>query len=303
MLDALKRAVKNNRIASVLLTLGESSLKALAYRRSGPSSTFLPAEKRAILEQLRKNGLVILPGYYSEERCAELRSAIDDAIAKHPESVCKDEEGSDHRLFGFERFHETVQEFHSDPFFHALSEAYHRCSILNAFTLAGRLECRAGNRGSGGGWHRDSFGRQFKSIVYLSDVDECHGPFQYLKHSAQLGKIVRHIWRARLGYRKNRLSDEQVSRILEVEAENLVTATGSVESLVLMDPRGIHRGMPIAEGCRYALTNYYFAALDVTQSLVDHFNAHVKMVDGNPLMVAEIRAFRAAEPSPAPVSA
>ena len=77
---------------------------------------------------------------------------------------------TDQRIFGIEK----ISKLHNDLFAtnHMIkrvgaavvnSELYLQC------TMAGKLYYKNGNLGSGGGWHRDSFSRQFKSIVYLTD--------------------------------------------------------------------------------------------------------------------------------------
>ena len=43
--------------------------------------------------------------------------------------------------------------------------------------------------GSGGSWHRDSYLRQFKSLIYLNDVTDENGPFQVLTDSHKTEQI------------------------------------------------------------------------------------------------------------------
>jgi len=167
--------------------------------------------------------------------------------------------------------------------------------------MAGRVTAAPGNRGSGGGWHRDSFARQFKAIIYLDDVDESRGPFEYLTETTSLGSMVRDIWRGGLAYGQTRLPETQVEPLIAGRPGALRTVTGRAGTLVLADTRGIHRGMPIATGARHALTNYYFAPDVVTPSLLAHFTKHVSWVDGGSLDLETALAFEpdAAEPTPA----
>ena len=51
-------------------------------------------------------------------------------------------------------------------------------------TLLGqRVEGTPGNSGSGGSWHRDSIKKQFKAFLFISDVDDKSGPFQFFPKS------------------------------------------------------------------------------------------------------------------------
>ena len=55
---------------------------------------------------------------------------------------------------------------------------------------------------------------------------------------------------------KRRFNEEEVRKMEEYSNENIQTLTGKAGTLILVDTRGIHRGKPIEEGERYALTNY-----------------------------------------------
>src|SRR5947208_506487 len=49
--------------------------------------------------------------------------------------------------------------------------------------LAKVIDAIPENNGSGDGWHRDGHSFQFKSILYLSDVNDTNGPFEFLPGS------------------------------------------------------------------------------------------------------------------------
>ena len=121
------------------------------------------------------------------------------------------------------------------------------------------VQSKAENKGSGGGWHRDTvYGRQFKAILYLVDVDEGTGPFQYLPGSHKFSSVWKSIWNFDFDVYQNRLTHDQVQAICEKLGYRFQTFTGQAGGLILADTTGIHRGMPIQHGRRLALTNYYF---------------------------------------------
>ena len=46
-------------------------------------------------------------------------------------------------------------------------------------------------KNSGGGWHRDAHDCQFKVLMYLSDVNEKNGCFQFITNSSKNLKVRR----------------------------------------------------------------------------------------------------------------
>ena len=71
------------------------------------------------------------------------------------------------------------------------------------------------------------------------------------------------------GYPNTRFSDYEL-KILNKEKK--ITLTGKAGTLILFDGSLIHRGKPVLEGKRYALTNYYFPELDYN-NLVKKFKS------------------------------
>ncbi|MCA8959704.1 MAG: phytanoyl-CoA dioxygenase family protein [Planctomycetes bacterium] len=280
---SFRETVYRDPAVATTLTVASACLHAWRYRKSAPQPA--PADETAqrALDELRRDGLTVLPGYLDAESCALLRESIDRTIGEIPDRVWTDEEEADHRLFGFERLDTQALSFFADPWLRGIAQAYTRCELVNLFTLGGRIDTRDGNLGSGGGWHRDSFALQVKAIAYLSDVDEDHGPFQFITGTAQLSNIIRDIWQAGFAFRQTRLDHESVMKIGERYPETFRTLTAPAGTVILADTRGIHRGMPIRSGSRYALTNYYFTRPDVTPSRIAHFESHVPFIDGHGL--------------------
>jgi ectoine hydroxylase-related dioxygenase (phytanoyl-CoA dioxygenase family) len=121
--------------------------------------------------------------------------------------------------------------------------------------------------GSGGTWHRDGFFPEIKSILYLTDVDLDNGPFEYIAQS--------HVWSPRyaednkiyrFGFRQHRLATGGEA-MLRREPHRHVRFTARAGTLVIFDTTGIHRGAPLKQGTRYALTNYYVDSSLVNDAL------------------------------------
>lgn len=223
--------------------------------------TLLGAPRPAATERAREwasslegPGYCVVEGFASPERCAEYRAEIDRVFVELPEYV---KHLSDDRMFGIENASASIAEFAHDEDLRSTAEAHWREPGRTMATLGARLEVRPGGRGSGEGWHRDSYFRQFKAILYLSDVGEDNGPFQLIRGSQRLGSLLHDGLVAGLGHRQTRLADAQVDALVTEQPSRLLTVTGKAGTLIVVNTCAIHRGKPIASGRRYALTNYY----------------------------------------------
>jgi len=123
--------------------------------------------------------------------------------------------------------------------------------------LINQLKFKKGvTNSSGGGWHRDNHDCQFKSIMYLTDVDESQGNFQWITNSSK-----RHIGypTPRTASYNTRYADDVVDSIVETNKScELVNITGPKGTVILADTTYIHRGKVIEADERKAITQYYF---------------------------------------------
>jgi hypothetical protein len=100
-------------------------------------------------------------------------------------------------------------------------------------------------------WHRDvEDHRMLKLLVWLNDVDEHGGPFEYVDRNwtPDLTRSMRYI----SGF----VGDEEVAR--RVPQAEWRRATGPTWTCVVTDPRNVfHRAMPPTKHDRYSLTFAY----------------------------------------------
>jgi hypothetical protein len=128
-------------------------------------------------------------------------------------------------------------------------------------TLAAKLIAKPGNKGSGQGYHRDSmYERQIKAFLYLSDVAEENGPFQYMVGTHTKGSVLRTLDLPHIENNLKRFRGPELDDWRHRQRIRLETITGSAGDVILADTRGVHTGIPILSGSRYALTNYYVSA-------------------------------------------
>lgn len=229
------------------------------------------ARAARLVAEVERNSYAVLPNYLSQETCARLRKEIDRLFTQFPDYVQPDKVGADHRLFGAEHGSTEIAQFHDDPFLHAVGETYFGGRMTNAATLAGRLDAKPDNLGSGQGWHRDSLTFQFKSFVYLSDVGPDNGPFQIVAGSHHLGWTIHDILRFGLDPEESRLSDALAARIVSSRPQALTTLTAPAGTCVLINSNAIHRGMPIRTGQRYYLFNYVYPTFAVDDVFMQKF--------------------------------
>lgn len=249
---------------------------ALDYRSAGRrrDTTHAPADAQAqqLVKALREDGYCAIEGMFSEEQCQALRDALDVAVVEHSEFL-HSATPYDKRIHGIEALIPAAKLFNEHPLLNAVARGYLQEPARPAFTLGAILEAAPNNPGSGGGWHRDNFTRQFKTMVYLSDVGLEDGPFQLLSKSHHLLTSIRDNRIMHQKYGNSRMTHAQVTGLLEAtDPKRLKTLTAKAGTVLLFDSSTIHRGAPIQKGKRYALTNYFYPEAEISQGLYDHFS-------------------------------
>lgn len=214
----------------------------------------------AITKILREKGYVALEGYFSAEQCALMRNEIDTILDKYSDYVQTDSHDSDHRLFGGNNASALINDLYwNNELLKNVRNCFYEHEDIVGSTLVARMDAKAENLGSGGGWHRDMiFGRQIKSIAYFSEVKLENGPFQLLTNSHKDSSILETIARCDVKAFQNRFSNDDIEKITKEGDYETLTFTAKEGILLLVDTTSIHRGMPIQTGSRYALTNYWF---------------------------------------------
>jgi len=218
---------------------------------------------RSLPDTFYKDGFYCIPNFFSTDECHSLVTEIDRILIHHKDSVQVDSTQSDYRLSGADTVSQPIQAFWDHPTLRNHTQSYLGYQSFSphvqGYTLAARLDFKPENAGSGGGWHRDTiYEKQFKAIVYLTDVNETHGPFQYISGTHTFQSKVDLIKHYGITHNQNRLTHDEVINISSTPKYTLHTLSGKAGTLILTDTSGIHRGKPIELGSRYALTNYYF---------------------------------------------
>lgn len=180
----------------------------------------------------------------------DIKNGIDQALESPNDLIIwSDEKRSDMRIHGFENVYQFKRTFLNIVI--DIAKKSH-CSELSHFSVLGaRMKHVEGNIGSGGGWHRDSAHRsQVKVIVYLSDVTDINGPFQYVPSSHWTAHLLKYggLFSSKLRYTPAEVSEMQTP----------ITVTAKAGAGIVVDTKCVHRGKPMSSGERYALTFYFF---------------------------------------------
>jgi ectoine hydroxylase-related dioxygenase (phytanoyl-CoA dioxygenase family) len=210
---------------------------------------------KSCLTEIRKNGVALAPISMDPQFINDAKKDIDNLITR------SEKFGTDYRIFDIEKESHTINtSFSNNPELTAITRAYVRSKPTLQTTLGAKLTYAPENLGSGQGWHRDSYTKQFKAMVYLSDVTLDTGPFEYVLGS----HTYRHVFGSvmdnndkNLRANNSRFEHSDVVEFCKKRSLERKVFDASAGAIVLFDSRGLHRGSPILSGHRYALTNYY----------------------------------------------
>jgi hypothetical protein len=211
-----------------------------------------------VYDKLNREGIYVIPNFISDLRAAELRRLAEECLSSNPDLIKEESNGFDERIYGVDRFTDfRVPEL--DELANNYARKFYFGSKLYSFLLMGRITAGEENQGSGSGWHRDSpFTHQFKTILYLTDVEENNGPFQFIKGSHKVKSVKESLKFLRASGNKRRFTVQEVDSLIENRiVENYTTYNAKKGTAILVNTRGLHRGAPLSEGNRYALTKYY----------------------------------------------
>lgn len=253
--------------------------KLYRARVAGKTSSFDGSVKdprfKKALHELQKFGFAKIPGFFSPETCARMREHIDQVreatqldelikkIDEQPKfgwdtpqgfKVWTDRYRSDFRIIGAEHIHSEIADYFNHSEIRAVGSRYLDRQMKPYFCMANRTEFQPKNPGSGGGWHRDqTYGNGFKSLVYLTDVGPKNGPFQLIPGSH---KVTHHIFKTP-NEDKYQFTHDEVLKMTRGNADAINDLCADAGTVLLFNTNAVHRGKPLEQGTRYAMTNYF----------------------------------------------
>ena len=270
---------KNNYPLFINILLTKISYKEF-FRERNKYNVQIKSDKnnfKEIFKQLEYKGYFVIKNYWSKEECTSAIREINRIITTYPNYV-HSKNKSDSRLFGAENLSKVINSFAKDDFLLSIANEYNRRETHLGFTLAAKMPASKNNKGSGEGWHRDGFFRQFKTLLYLSDVGKDNGPFELIQNSHKIKNLIDDIKKGNLGYLQYRLTNSEIKKILVNQTHRKKTIIGDIGTLILVDTSNLHRGSPIKDSIRYALTNYYYTSNQIDSELYKKFNVVPKKI-------------------------
>ena len=214
-----------------------------------------------VLGRLERDGFAVVPAWLGRDEAGALTTLMDGWIEANADRV---QHKGDDRIFGAEHLSPAIAAYKHDVALERVAAAYMGVPQKALFTLANRLVATPGKKTrSGGRWHRDRKGRQFKSLVYLTDCTRRNGAFCIVRRSAAPEPFADAIAATRFDFPDVRWDDRDIDPFLARLGDEVVPIEGAAGTLVLFDSSLIHSGLPIRKGRRYALTNYYYGADEI----------------------------------------
>jgi hypothetical protein len=233
----------------------------LASRRDPPAVELDERQRRA-LAQLRRDGFAVIPDYWSRDRALAMRDKLEAYLEpgvdrdfdegawlrfwngrKHDQGV--------RRLYHVEKVVPELEELRFDPFVLDIATAYYGMPFHSGLLMfQHNIQSNEHTRY----YHVDAFIREFKSFVYLDDVDDGNGPFAYIPgtQKSHFRRLRKQVVGNPEGESPTSFYPEELGDLLELES----AVRGPAGTMILADVRGLHRGTPQVDRSRSALVNY-----------------------------------------------
>ena len=204
------------------------------YRQSRPS---LSPEARAALDQLRRDGIVMLPDFVPADAVLEMQRVIDESIRDG--RFRKPAGTTDADAARIARLNIIDPTLHSARFIqYALNEflvsvvnAYVGCDLFVSGISVYRTQPVPDPPAGSFLWHYDNTPLQVKAICYLTDVTESDGPLVFVPGTHR---------------RRSTASTFEETRIDEasIGSRERMVCVGKMGTVCLVDTSGVHRAQP-----------------------------------------------------------
>ena len=232
----------NNYIDATLCSLEDCELPILKCNIIKPSENI-------INKLLNLFGICILKNYYNKEEInnftIEFNNVFDNYNNKI-EILDKEKCSNDERIFHVQKYSSYIKNNFSDnELFDNVCKKYSG-KKFDKKTLINKVVYEEGIvKNSGGGWHRDNHDMQFKTIMYLSDVDINNGNFQFITNSSKkyIGYPNARTKDGKEWEGNSRYEEKVINEILETKNEcKIYNIVGEIGTIIIADTTYIHRG-------------------------------------------------------------
>jgi hypothetical protein len=244
---------KNNILRNLKLCVKNELSYAYYNIRSKISSGSIKLDlyEQSCVTQLKQNSAFVIENYWPREKALRIRDQLAAYHERNEPYVLGDAKVDEWvRIYHVERLIPELKEFRYDPFILKMAEAY---NCMPSFSGALVYQHDTTNAHEKSYYHVDTFLRQFKSMMYLDDVDVGNGPFSYIPGSHRKRDFfIKKQIKGNNKYKNTVFDDKEVSSFVNEEKQICAPAG----SLLMMDVGAIHRGAPQSERSRSVLMNY-----------------------------------------------
>ena len=234
---------------------------AIRSRRS-PLDLELDDRQRKALADLKRDGYAVIENYWPRERALELRDRLEAYLEIGEDRDFEegawmrfwDKRSYDQgvrRIYHVEKLVRELEAVRHDPFVLDIAKAYYGVPFhSNVLVFQHNTQTNEHTRY----YHVDAFIREFKSFVYLDDVDPGNGPFAYLRgtHRSHFTRLKKQVLGNPEGENPTSFFEDDIRPLIDRE----VQVCGPAGTLILTNVRGLHRGSPQLERSRSVLVNY-----------------------------------------------
>ena len=212
--------------------------KEYFHRRPDPSykpdfvSGELKAQAATLVEEMRREGIVMLPGHFKGPLLAKLQAGLDRAVSGRPDKWNPNSLLNIDALEAEPVFYDAVLD---DFLLEVIGGYYQKRFCVTTANAMRLMPAPADVRQGSFQWHHDTRGRQVHVMILLSDVTTKGQRMTYLKRS-------HHTY-----YDYARSKDEGSRFELDVASDpelqkRVVEVTGPAGTVAIFDSNGLHSG-------------------------------------------------------------
>jgi hypothetical protein len=243
-------------------TIVQGDIEDKRRARRNPTTVELDERQRRALAQLRRDGYAVIPDYWERDRALGMRDRLEAYLEPGVDQEYEQGawlrfwDGRKHdqgvrRLYHVEKVEPELEALRFDPFVLDIATAYYGIPFHSGLLM---FQHNVQSNEHTRYYHVDAFIREFKSFVYLDDVDGGNGPFAYIPgtQKSHLRRIRKQVVGNPEGESPTSFYPEELGDLLDLEA----AVRGPAGTMILADVRGLHRGTPQVDRSRSVLVNY-----------------------------------------------
>ena len=218
-----------------------------------------------IVRSLFKYGYYIINNYWSPSKCDKVKEQLDNFVSCNDSDLdfengaylrinrnkgLKNDSGVS-RIYHVDKMFEQLKCIREDKRINNIINAYYGYRMYSTYIAFQRNELSQNETRD---FHVDGFSPEFKTFLYLENVDMDNGPFCYISTSNKAHK--KREKRIKSNNPSTSFTEEEIGSLLMNRKKVLCAPKGA---LILADTLGFHRGLPQRKHTRSILFNNYFS--------------------------------------------